>query len=91
MADRPRHDDGATDAGPGAHDGDLARLRERIAALRGRYFSPAEPVPDGGVVAEAPPRQRRRSKPWRKELIGLVMVFVATRLALVIIGLASRT
>ena len=39
---------------------------------------------------EVAPKPGRVSRWWRRELVGLVVVFVVTRLALVVIGLMSR-
>jgi hypothetical protein len=42
------------------------------------------------VLAEAAPQRGRVAQPWRRELLGLVVLFVVTRSALVGVGLFSR-
>ena len=77
----------------------LARLGARIADLAARYSGPApQGQPEHRVEAEAeaevadggPPDAEREEPPWRQEAVGLIVVFVATRLALIAIGLVSR-
>ncbi len=67
---------------------DLDRLRARIASLEARFLTPAR-QPD-----EPPPlkavRTKERVPPWRRELAGLILVLVVTRVVLVVIGLVSR-
>ena len=70
------------------HDGaDLDGLGARIAELRGRLLpepAPRRPVREGA----APPAPEERQ--WGREVVGVVVLFVATRLVLTAIGLVSR-
>jgi hypothetical protein len=84
---RRRHQ-GATGKAPPTGESDLDRLRARITALEARFLDPARQT-DGPPPPEAP-RRRERVPPWRREAIGLAVVFVATRVVLVVIGLVSR-
>jgi hypothetical protein len=76
---------------PDSGDGDLTRLRARIAALQARWPGPApKPQPDAGTMHEPVPEHQRVEQPWRRDAMGLVALFVATRAALIVIGLVSR-
>ncbi|MDP8976218.1 MAG: hypothetical protein M3N28_07635 [Actinomycetota bacterium] len=63
-------------------------MRARIAALEARFLVPAR------QLDEAPPSKafgrQERVAPWRREVTGLVGVFMLTRVVLVVIGLVSR-
>ena len=92
MEPRERHDGGEAGRGrslaPPADGADLDRLRTRIEGLRPRLSTPvgepAEPP------AKAPPKKDRVQRTWRRDAAALVVVFMATRVILTVIGLVSR-
>jgi len=90
MAHRPRHREGDTGPQLALNGSDLARLRARIATLEARCFSPPEPSHDAEGGAPVTPKAERPAQPWRKDAVGLVILFVMSRLALVVIGLTAR-
>lgn len=77
---------GGSDQAVGATD--LDRLGARIADLKTRYL-PAPPAPQG-PRAEARAEPDGAARPGQQDAVGLVVLFVATRLVLVVIGLVSR-
>lgn len=90
MANRAPHRDRERGSRTPVHDSDLARLRARIAALEKRCLNPRQPEVDDAVGTEVAPEPRRAPRQWRRELLGLGVLFLVTRSALVVIGLLSR-
>ena len=70
---------------------DLERLGARIADLKARYLpAPAAPPARDAAASEVPPEREPVEQPWRREVAGLVVLFVVTRVVLTVIGLVSR-
>ena len=67
---------------------DLERLGARIADLKARHV----PVPPPSIAAatEARAAGERVPRPWRREAVELLVLFLVTRAVLVAIGLVSR-
>ena len=66
---------------------DLDRLGARIADLKARYL-PAPPAQKS--TAPQASQGERIESPWRRDVVGLVILFAVTRAVLVAIGLVSR-
>ena len=90
MKRAPRVDEGVHAGARSPHVGaaDLDRLGDRIAELRARLLP--SPLAPRRPVETAPGPPARVEGPWGREAAGVVLLFVATRIVLTIIGLVSR-
>ncbi len=75
----------------GTDEAALARLWAWIAAVepRRRIRQP-QPDADPERAEEAGPVLDREERPWRRDVVGLLVLFVVTRVVLIVIGLFAR-